>query len=105
MLTVLGIHDLITPIYVSESRAHNRFIIEAEDASFDLPSGYQATDRKDEGVLPERCPRSVDRYFEMVRRACVSGRVGNGLCARVTSCLRRFVDEDLRQSRSRCSTG
>ena len=42
MLTVLGIEDLIKPIYVTHPR-DNRFVIEEEGASFELPTGYQAT--------------------------------------------------------------
>lgn len=89
MLTALGIHDLIRPIYVTDP-AHNRFVIEAEDAEFDLPPGYQALTARMKEYFPNDA-RAVDRYFEMVQNVCLRS-VGMDL-RRVTSSP-GFVDED-----------
>jgi phytoene dehydrogenase-like protein len=89
MLTVLGIEDLIKPIYVTNP-ADNRFIIEAEDAEFDLPPGYEALIASTKEYFPNDAG-AVDRYFEMVQNVCLRS-VGMDL-RRVTSSP-GFVDED-----------
>jgi phytoene dehydrogenase-like protein len=69
MLRVLGIQDLINPIYLT-SEGGNRFVIEAEEADYDLPSGYQATIAKLKEYFPSDA-RAIDRYFEMVKSVCL----------------------------------
>jgi all-trans-retinol 13,14-reductase len=69
MLTALGICDLIRPVYVERER-DNRFIIEDEEAAYELPTGYQATIAKIKEYFPAD-DRAIDRYFAMVKDVCL----------------------------------
>lgn len=68
MLTVLGIHDYIRPIYIAQGK-NNRFVFEKEQAVFDLPVGYQAIISKFKDYFPSETT-AIDRYFDMVRDVC-----------------------------------
>lgn len=68
MLTVLGIHDRIEPIYLSHEK-NNRLIFEAEQTEYDMPTGYQETIAKLKEYFPGE-ERAIDRYFEMVKNVC-----------------------------------
>lgn len=68
MLTVLGIHDRIEPIYLSHEK-NNRLIFEAEQTAYDMPTGYQETIAKLKEYFPGE-ERAIDRYFEMVKNVC-----------------------------------
>jgi phytoene dehydrogenase-like protein len=68
MLTVLGIHDLIKPVYLTKEK-DNRFVIEEEEAVYDLPTGYQATIARMKEYFPSDAG-AIDRYFEMVKSVC-----------------------------------
>jgi phytoene dehydrogenase-like protein len=89
MLAVLGIRDLIRPIYVTNP-AHNRFVIEAEGSEFDLPPGYQALIARMQEYFPNDA-RAVGRYFEMVEDVC---RRSVGMDLRRVTSSPGFVDED-----------
>jgi phytoene dehydrogenase-like protein len=69
MLRVLGIQHLIRPIYLT-SEGDNRFVVEAEEADYDLPTGYQATIAKMKEYFPADA-QAIDRYFEMVKSVCL----------------------------------
>jgi all-trans-retinol 13,14-reductase len=68
MLTVLGIHDYIKPIYLSQEK-NNRLVFEAEQRAYDMPTGYQETIAKFKEYFPGE-ERAIDRYFEMVKDVC-----------------------------------
>jgi len=89
MLTVLGIGDLIKPVYVSRER-DNRLVFEAEQAAYDLPTGYQATIAKMKDYFPSDA-KAIDRYFEMVESVCLR-TVGMDL--RKITLPSGFLDED-----------
>jgi phytoene dehydrogenase-like protein len=69
MLTVLEIQDLIRPVYLAGEKS-NRFVIEEEQAAFDLPTGYEATIAGMKEYFPADAP-AIDRYFEMVKSVCL----------------------------------
>jgi len=69
MLRILGIQDLIRPVYLT-GEAANRLIIEADEAAYDLPPGYQATIARLKEYFPSDT-RAIDRYFEMVESVCL----------------------------------
>jgi phytoene dehydrogenase-like protein len=89
MLTVLGIQDLIRPIYVTDA-SDNRFVIEEEGASFELPTGYQAAIARMKEYFPDES-RAIDRYFEMVKNVCLR-TVGMDL--RNVTLSPAFLEED-----------
>jgi phytoene dehydrogenase-like protein len=69
MLTTLGIADLIRPIYLKDEK-NNRFVIEEEEAAYELPTGYQATIAAMKEYFPSDA-RAIDRYFEKVKSVCL----------------------------------
>jgi phytoene dehydrogenase-like protein len=69
MLTVLGVQDRIRPIYL-ESEKNNRFVIEEEQAVYELPTGYPATIAKMKQYFPADT-QGIDQYFEMVKSVCL----------------------------------
>lgn len=89
MLTVLGIDDLIRPIYVKNPE-DNRFVVEAEGAEFDLPPGYQALIASMKEYFPQDAG-AVDRYFERVENVCLRSA---GMDLRRVTSAPGFVDED-----------
>ena len=89
MLTVLGIHDQIEPIYLSHEK-NNRLVFEAEQTAYDMPTGYQETIAKYKEYFPGE-ERAIDRYFEMVKDVC-SRTVSMDL--RKISLSPNVIDED-----------
>jgi phytoene dehydrogenase-like protein len=89
MLTVLGIQGLIRPIYVAHAR-DNRFVIEEDGASFELPTGYQATIARMKEYFSTEAP-AIDRYFELVKSVCLR-TVGMNL--RNVTLSPAFLEED-----------
>ena len=89
MLRVLGIHDLIRPIYVTDPKNHG-LVFEEEEASFELPTGYQATIARIKDYFPADA-HAIDRYFEMVESVCLR-TVGMNL--RKVTLSPAFLDED-----------
>jgi phytoene dehydrogenase-like protein len=89
MLTVLGIEDMIRPIYLTNP-SDNRFVVEAEGAEFDLPPVYQAAIDSMKEYFPNDAG-AVDRYFEMVENVC---RRSAGMDLRRVTSSPGFVDED-----------
>lgn len=89
MLSVLGIQDLIRPVYL-KGEGDNRFIIEAEGAGYDLPMGYEATIAKLKEYFPSNAS-AIDRYFEMVKSVCLRTA---GMDLRRISLSPGLLDED-----------
>ncbi|MCK4389447.1 MAG: NAD(P)/FAD-dependent oxidoreductase [Desulfobacterales bacterium] len=89
MLTVLGIHDYVKPIYLSKEK-NNRIIFEAEQATYDMPTGYQETIAKLKEYFPGE-EQAIDWYFEMVKDVC-SRTVAMDL--RKISLSPNLIDED-----------
>ncbi len=69
MLRVLGVEKLIRPIHLT-GEGDNRFVIEAEEAGYDLPAGYLATIAKLKEYFPSEA-LAIDEYFEMVKSVCL----------------------------------
>ncbi len=69
MLTILDIHDFIKPIYLSREK-NNRVVFEAEQAAYDLPTGYSDTIAKMKEYFPSE-KSAIDRYFDMVKNVCL----------------------------------
>ena len=68
ILTVLGIHDRIEPIFLSQE-GENQFILEAEGKVYQVPPGienYKTQLKKD---FPGE-KSSIDRYFSMIKSVC-----------------------------------
>jgi len=65
MLAVLGISNELSPIFITGEQ-NNRFLFEAEQAAFGMPTGYQETIEKIKEYFPGETA-GIDRYFKMVR--------------------------------------
>lgn len=89
MLTVLGIRDLIRPVYLTKPE-NRRFVVEEAGASFEMPPGYRATVAAVKEYFPEDAV-AVDRYFEMVKSVCLRT---TGMDLRRLSFSLGFLDED-----------
>jgi phytoene dehydrogenase-like protein len=68
ILSVLGIRDLIQPIFLSEDKAHC-FFFESENRLYEIPYGIENIKKKFKGYFPGEGP-SIDRYFDKVRHVC-----------------------------------
>ena len=67
MLNILGINDYLRPVYLSQDS--NRFILEAEQSSYDMPTGIDNISDKMKEYFPSE-KNAIDRYFEMVQFVC-----------------------------------
>ncbi len=70
ILSVLGIRDLIQPIFLSEDKAHC-FFFESENRLYEIPYGIENIKKKYKGYFPGE-ESSIDRYFDRVRHVCAS---------------------------------
>lgn len=68
ILSVLGIRDLIQPIFLSEDNA-NCFFFESENRLYEVPYGIEKIKNKLKGYFPGEA-LAVDRYFEKVKHVC-----------------------------------
>ena len=89
MLTVLGIQDLIKPIYVA-GPGSDRFVFEEEETDFELPAGCRAAVARLKEYFPADA-RAVEQYFEMIESVC---RRTAAMDLRRTSFFPSFLDED-----------
>ena len=89
MLTVLGTHEFIEPVHLTDEK-NNRFVIEREQAAFDFPTGYQATIAGMKEYFPSEA-RAIDRYFGMIKSVCL--RTG-GMDLRNIAVSPGLLDED-----------
>jgi phytoene dehydrogenase-like protein len=89
MLAVLGIHELIKPVYLTDAKK-NQFVIEEEQLAFDCPTGYRAAIACMKEYFPSEA-RAIDRYFEMVKSVCL--RTG-GMDLRDITASSGLLDED-----------
>ena len=68
MLTVLGIHDRIQPIFLSREGAI-RFIFEAEGKTYNMPPGIENYKRRLKEYFPGE-GSAVERHFAMIKEVC-----------------------------------
>ncbi|MEK7308078.1 MAG: NAD(P)-binding protein, partial [Nitrospirota bacterium] len=68
ILSVLGIRDLIQPIFLSEDNAHC-FFLESENRLYEIPYGIENIKKKFKGYFPGE-GSNIDRYFDKVRHVC-----------------------------------
>ena len=68
MLSILGINDLIEPIFLSEDNA-NVFIFEAENKHYNVPFGITKIKERLKGYFPEESA-AIDGYFDKVKYVC-----------------------------------
>lgn len=68
ILSVLGIRDLIQPIFLSENNAHC-FFLESENRLYEIPYGIENIKKKFKGYFPGE-GSNIDRYFDKVRHVC-----------------------------------
>ncbi len=68
ILLVLGMSDLIEPIFLSQDRA-NSFFFESEGRQYDVPYGIANIKNKFKGYFPGEAS-AIDRYFQMVQHVC-----------------------------------
>lgn len=67
MLNILGVYDHLRPVYFSQGS--NRFILEAERSSYEMPTGIDNISDKMKEYFPKE-KNAIDRYFEMVQSVC-----------------------------------
>lgn len=89
MLTVLGIHEYIEPIYL-RSEKNSRLVFERENAVYELPADIHNLPAKLKSYFPGEEP-AIDRYFEMVEKVC---RQTVAMDLRRISFLTERLDED-----------
>lgn len=89
MLAVLGIRDLIEPVFLSEERA-NRFVFEREGRTFDIPCGTARLQAALKREFPGEI-KAVETYFDMVAAVC---RKTSSLNLRTLSVSPEPLDED-----------
>ena len=68
MLSVLGISDLIQPIFLSEDNA-NIFFLESENRLYEIPYGIERTKNKLKEYFPQETS-AIKTYFDKVRHVC-----------------------------------
>ena len=89
ILAVLGIGDLIQPVFLAEDRA-NQFISECEGKVYDIPYGTERIKDKLKGYFPGESG-AIERYFDKVRRVCEQTPSMN---LRTLDALHNHLDED-----------
>lgn len=89
MLSVLGIGELIQPVFLSEDHA-NLFLFESENRLYELPYGVEKMKEHLKGYFPEEAP-GIDIYFDKVRRVCEQTPTMN---LRTLTSSHNFIDED-----------
>ncbi|MBI4848351.1 MAG: NAD(P)/FAD-dependent oxidoreductase [Nitrospirae bacterium] len=70
MLSVLGIRDLIQPVFLSEENA-NSFFFEPEGRLYEIPYGLEKLKKKFKDYFPGEVS-ALDRYFEKVQQVCAN---------------------------------
>ncbi len=68
ILSVLGIRDLIEPIFLSEDHA-NCFLLEPDNKYYEIPYGIKNIKSKFKGYFPGEAD-AIDRYFDKVQYVC-----------------------------------
>jgi len=68
MLSVLGIKDLIQPIFLSEDNA-NIFFLESENRLYEIPYGIERIKNKLKEYFPQETS-AIKTYFDKVRHVC-----------------------------------
>lgn len=68
ILSVLGIRDLIQPVFLSEGNA-NCFFFESENRFYEIPYGIKNIKEKLKGYFPGEAA-AIDKYFDKVQHVC-----------------------------------
>lgn len=68
MLTVMGIHDQIEPIFIGDGKNYN-LIFEDTGKVYSLPTGYSCFSETLKSYFPDDAT-GISRYFEKVRSIC-----------------------------------
>lgn len=89
ILSVLGIRDLIEPIFLSEDNAIC-LNIESENRFYEVPYGFERLGKKFKGYFPGEAA-AIDRYFEKVRHVCDKTPSMN---LRTLTSRHNYLDED-----------
>jgi phytoene dehydrogenase-like protein len=89
ILSVLGIRDLIEPIFLTEEKA-NQFILESEGKIYELPCGIERMKNKLKGYFPTEAG-AIDSYFDKVKSVCDRTPSMN---LRMLDALHTHLDED-----------
>lgn len=66
MLQALGIHERIKPVFLS-APGSKRFILEEDNAVYDIPSGTENLRQALQGYFPAESA-AIDKYFSLIRK-------------------------------------
>jgi phytoene dehydrogenase-like protein len=88
-LTVLGLRDTVTPIFMDPNCAH-RLVFESEDRVIDLPAGIPAMRRALKGYFPAEAS-AIEAYFDRVVSVCAGTR---GMNLSTIGAAHRRLEED-----------
>ncbi|MBM4243718.1 MAG: NAD(P)/FAD-dependent oxidoreductase [Deltaproteobacteria bacterium] len=69
MLQLVGIDEMIRPVFVGGSKGSSRILIESHDREFDLPTGCAAAADALKGYFPGE-HGAIDAYFATAQRVC-----------------------------------
>ena len=89
MLSVLGISELIQPVFLSEDHAAS-FFFESENSLYELPYGVEKIKEHLKGYFPEEA-QAIDIYFDKVQRVCEQTPT---MDLRTLTSSHNFIDED-----------
>jgi all-trans-retinol 13,14-reductase len=89
MLSVLGIRDLIQPVFLSEERA-NCLYFESENRRYEIPYGVEKIKKRLKDYFPDEAA-AIDIYFDKVRYVCDQTPTMNLL--KLTA-NHNYIDED-----------
>ena len=68
MLSVLGLYDLIQPVFLPEDNA-NSFFLESENRLYEIPYGFRKMREKLKNYFPPEAA-AIDKYFDKVLKVC-----------------------------------
>lgn len=89
ILSVLGIYDLIQPVFLSEDNATS-FFFESENRSYEVPCSFGKLRDRFKSYFPSDAA-AVDKYFDKVLQVCEKTPSMN---LRTLTMAQNFLDED-----------